>query len=177
MKRITITILIMIGFLIMDVTLVPLVFSSINILLGHMHFPVVMDTYPSILFVFIICYSIINGKYDGLWVGIVAGFLQDIYFSRGFGINSLTNMLVCITAGLIGVSIFKDKRFIPIISTFFLSLGKGIIVYIILVLVGLTFNPYNVLYTSIYNFIIAIFMYNFTYKLTQKKCMRKKWKF
>lgn len=176
MKRIVITFLIMICFLMLDVTIVPLVFSYVNSLLGYIHFPVA-DAYPSFLFVFAICYSIINGKYDGLWIGIVSGCLQDIYFSRGFGINSLSNMLACVTAALIGVSIFKDKRFIPIISTFALSIGKGIIVYILLVLVGLAFNPINIIYTSIYNFIIAIFLYNFTFKLTQKRYMKKKWKF
>ena len=52
-----------------------------------MPFFAIKTFYPSLLLIFIICYSIVNGKWEGLWLGVFVGLLQDVYFSRGFGIG------------------------------------------------------------------------------------------
>ena len=51
-----------------------------------------MDRYPSLLFIFAIAYSIISGKKEAIFIGIVSGILQDIFFVKGFGINLLLNI-------------------------------------------------------------------------------------
>lgn len=178
MKRISITILIMILLLVLDNTLIPLTFCTFDkFLLNSIQIPMISNVYPSLLFVFVICYSIINGKWDALWIGIVSGSLQDIYFYHGFGINCLFNMLACVCAAYIGKGIFKEKVSIPVTANFGLSFGKGVLVFCTLFLLGVHSNFYSAVYSSIYNMLLAIFLYKWIYKLYQKPMMVKKWKF
>ena len=129
MKKVIITLLSASIFFILDISFMP--------------FIAIKGYYPSLLLIFIICFSIINGSWHGLWVGILAGIFQDLYFSSAFGINCLANMLVCIAAAEIGKSIFKEKSLIPIASSFALSLAKGLILYGILYVIGKYFDIKN----------------------------------
>ena len=95
MKKIFYLFLICVSLLILDNTIIT--FFSIN------------HIYPSLLFIFIVSYSIINGAEEGVVLGIFAGALQDLYFFNGTGINMLTNMLICVIAAEIGKGIFKEK--------------------------------------------------------------------
>ncbi|MFL0195770.1 rod shape-determining protein MreD [Clostridium sp. WILCCON 0269] len=151
-----------------------LLFILDNIL---MPFFAIRTFYPSLLLIFIICYSIVNGRWEGLWLGVFVGLLQDVYFSRGFGINGFTNMIICVIAGAIGDSIFKEKRLIPVISCFLLVLLKGTLVFGILYLHGVYVNIINVLLGSIYDMILCIFIYKPVYNLCNKEYMQVKWKF
>ena len=133
---------------------------------------------PSFLFVFIICVSIVNGKWEGIWLGIAAGILQDLYFYNAFGINCLLNMLICLIAGEIGANIFREKKFIPLVSTFALSFLKSLGIIAILFILGIkTNNIKGAFYISLMDMVICFFIYRFTYKLCQKKWIRRDWKF
>lgn len=142
-----------------------------------MPFFAIKTFYPSALLIFIICYSIINGKWEGLWLGVFAGLLQDIYFSQGFGINGFTNMIICVIAGIVGDSIFKEKKIIPVISCFLLALFKGILVLALLYLHGIYVDVGKIFFISIYDAVLGIFMYRFIYNLCSKEYMQVKWRF
>lgn len=144
---------------------------------GLVPFFAIKTYYPSLLFVFIISYAIIYGSFEGLWLGLIAGILQDIYFFNGFGINGFTNMLMCVLAGFIGNNIFKEKSLIPVVTNFILSLLKGVMVIIICYLIGKYVNIKMVIYQGLYNMIISIFIYKMVYRLSQKNYMQKEWKF
>lgn len=133
--------------------------------------------YPSLLFVFIICYSIISDTWSGLILGIFCGFLQDIYFCNSLGINMLVNMLMCLLANKVGKNIFKDKFIVPVLSNFFISILKGFLIFVILYILKQRIPIEFVLYTSVYNGIVALFMYKKVYKLCQKDFMIKNWRF
>lgn len=163
MKRILTIVLLCILFLILDNTLMPLL--KIN------------GAYPSLLFVFALCYSIVSSPRDAIIIGVFTGALQDVYFLNAFGINMLCNMLMCFVAANIGKSIFIEKSFFPIISSFALSLVKGLIVFCILVLIKQYINMEVIIYQAIYNLVVCIFMYKFAYKLSQKQYMKREWKF
>ena len=70
----------------------------------------IMDSYPSLLFIFAIAYSIVCGKNEAIFMGVISGILQDIYFVKGFGINSLSNLLLCFLAAKIGENILKENK-------------------------------------------------------------------
>ena len=163
MKRVLTVAFLCILFLILDNTLMPLL--KIN------------GAYPSLIFVFALCYSIVSSPKDAVIIGVFTGALQDLYLFNGFGINMFCNMLICVVAANIGISIFIEKAFIPIVSSFLLSLVKGLIVFSILYLVNQYTSIEVVLYQAIYNLIVSVFMYKFTYKLSQKKYMKKEWRF
>lgn len=163
MKRILTIVLLCILFLILDNTLMPLL--KIN------------GAYPSLLFTFALCYSIVSSPRDAIIIGVFTGALQDVYCFNVFGINMLSNMLMCFVAANIGKSIFVEKSFFPIISSFALSLVKGLIVFCILFLINQHMPMEVILYQAIYNLVVCIFMYKSTYKLSQKQYMKREWKF
>lgn len=163
MKKILTVVLLCILFLILDNTLMPL-FK-------------VHGTYPSLIFIFALCYSIVSSPKDAVIIGVFTGALQDVYFFNGFGINMLSNMLICVVASYIGKNIFIEKSFLPIISSFILSVVKGIVVFCVLILIKKYTDIGVIFYNGIYNLIVCIFMYRFTYKLSQKEYMKTEWKF
>lgn len=163
MKKILVLFLLSIVFFIIDNVLMP--FFSIKTI------------YPSMLLIFMICYSIVNGKWEGLWLGVFGGLLQDIYFINGFGLNALTNMIICIIAGTIGDNIFKEKSLIPVASSLALSVLKGALLMLILYLCGIYTNVSDIFFIGIYNMVISAIMYKRVYKFCQKDYMQIRWKF
>lgn len=131
----------------------------------------------SLLFTFIICYSIICGSWDAIGIAVFAGIFQDIYMVKGLGINSLTNMIVCLIAAKIGEGIFKEKRFVPIVVIFLVSMLRGVIIFVLLYITGQKSELIILFESSIYNAVISIFMYKRVFKLMQKPFMKKEWNF
>ncbi len=163
MKRILTVVFLCILFLILDNTLMPLL--KIN------------GTYPSLIFIFALCFSIVSSPKDAMLIGVFTGALQDIYFLNGFGINMLSNMLMCVIAANIGKGIFIEKSLLPIVASFVLSLLKGLIVISIMYLIKQYTHIESIIFQAVYNLIVSIFMYKFTYKLSRKEYMMREWKF
>lgn len=152
---------------------------SIFTLLDNTFMPLISikGYYPSLVFVFSICYSIIQGEDEALKIGLLSGAMQDIFFYNGFGINCLTNLLSCILAAYIGKNIFKDKKLIPMVSVFVLSIFKSAVIYAIFFILKIYINPYKIIFLSLYNMGISIVMYHYVYKLCSKNYMVRQWKF
>ena len=47
---------------------------------SFMPFLAIKGAFPSLLFVCAIAYPIINGKKEAVFIGVISGLLQDIYF-------------------------------------------------------------------------------------------------
>lgn len=163
MKKILVLFLLSILFFVLDNVLMP--------------FLAIRTIYPSLLLVFIVCYSIVNGAWEGLWLGVFSGLLQDVYFTSTFGLNAFVNMIVCIIAGVIGNNIFKEKMLIPVASGFMLSFVKGILLILILYLGGIYTDVRNIFFVSTYNTIVGFIMYKKVYRFCQKEYMQIRWKF
>jgi len=163
MKRVLTLVFLCILFLILDNTLMPLL--------------KIRDAYPSLIFTFALCYSIVSSPKDAVIIGVFTGALQDLYFLNGLGINMLTNMLMCLVAAEIGKSIFIEKALLPVLASFVLSVVKGIMIVSIMFLIKQYTHMGTVLYYGIYNLVVSIFMYKFVYKLSQKEYMKKEWRF
>ena len=161
MKRV-ILILICILLFIIDNSLMP--FFSIR------------GVYPSLLFTFAILYALMSGYWEALFIGVLSGFLQDVYFINIFGVNMLINMLICLVAAYIGESVFKHKKFVPVISVGILTIIKFFAVAIILWFLHIKTNLFNFWIMVLYNIFIAFFMYNFVYRLCNRELMKKDWK-
>lgn len=142
-----------------------------------MHFISIRGIFPSLLFTFAILFSILNGYWESIYIGSFSGILQDIYFSNGFGVNSFTNLLLCLLAAYVGENIFKQKRLIPVISTFVLTLIKFIVIYTLTILLKIKMNLNGILVMGFYNMFIALFMYGWIYNICNKNYMKRQWKF
>lgn len=142
-----------------------------------MPFLAIKGSYPSLLFIFIIAYSIINGKSEGVFIGVVAGLMQDVFFDNSFGINTLINMLLCLLAAIIGENIYREKKFIPVISIIFISILKVLSIFTIFKLAGRTINIQVGMFTALYNAVIMFLGYDFVLKLYDIEYKNRSWRF
>lgn len=134
--------------------------------------------YPSILFAFIICYSIINGYEEAIILGVISGYLQDIFFPGVLGINMFANLVLCVLAARIGKSIFKEKILIPAMSTFLVSVLKSGIIYLLLIFIGSKNDFLHlIIYKAVYEMIVTFISYKLILKFSETKTMKKEWRF
>lgn len=143
---------------------------------SFMPFLAIKGAYPSILFIFAIAYSIINGKKEGLMIGVLSGVLQDIFFYSGFGINSLINMLLCLVAAIIGENIYKEKRLIPVITSIILYLIKVVVIGFICSLIDVKVDIKVGILTALYSAIIMFVSYKSMYRLYDSDYKKSNWR-
>ena len=137
----------------------------------------IMQGYPSILFVFAIAFSIINGKKDAMFIGIVSGVLQDLFFINGFGINLLVNFLLCLLAAKIGEGILKNNRLIPVISCFIISILKIIMIAILFIAFDKKVDFNMAIVSAVLNTIVMLIGYKFVLTTSKKYWKKDEWRF
>ena len=142
-----------------------------------MPFLAIKGVYPSLLFTFAIAYSIINGKSEAVFIGVISGLMQDVYFYNGFGINSLVNMLVCLLAAVIGENIYREKKLIPVISMVLLYILRVFSIFILLKLAGKTIDIGVGIYSSIYSAVVMFLGYDFVLRLYKNNHRERSWRF
>ena len=133
--------------------------------------------FPSLLFIFAIALSIIKGSEYALFIGILSGFLQDIFFFHGFGVNMLLNMLLCVLASVIGRGVFKENRLIPVLTCLLVSVLKTIGVIILFKLFSENIDIKAALGSSVLNSIVLLFVYKKILRLSDKYLSTDKWRF
>lgn len=133
---------------------------------------------PSLLFCFVVSFSIINGEADAVFVGAVSGLLQDIYFPNVFGVNALCNLIICYCAALIGHSIFTNRKTVPVLVAGAASIIKYILVFLIMHIIGVTvLIDRKIIIMAVMNMIVTFFIYYSVFDLCKKEFMKKQWNF
>lgn len=143
-----------------------------------MPFLSVWGVMPSLLFCFVLSFSIINGEADAIFVGAVSGILQDIYFPNVFGVNALCNLIICYLAAVIGHSIFTNRKTVPILISGAAAIVKYLFVFIIMHVIGITvLLDRKMIIMAVLNMIVTFFIYYSVYDLCKKEFMKKQWNF
>lgn len=137
----------------------------------------IRGAFPSLLFVFAISYSIINGAKEATMIGVFSGLLQDIFFYNGMGINSFSNLILCVLAAFIGENIFKSKKLIPVLTMLLVSTIKVGLVYVFIKINGDEINNNRALLSAIYNTVVMFLGYKFVLKLCDKEDRKISWRF
>ncbi len=139
----------------------------------------IYGAYPSLLLTFAIAYSILKKKQDAVFIGVVSGILQDIYFYNGFGVNSLLNLFLCIVASVIGESIVRNKRLIPTISMFVITIVKflGIVMIFSFMDITIGLDFLKIIIMGLYNSIIMFFLYKIISRELDKNNNNQQWRF
>lgn len=159
--------------------LILILMSVILLILDNTFSPfiAIRGAWPSILFVFSIAYSIINGRKEGIIIGVISGVLQDIFFFQGFGVNALVNMICCFIAGGIGDGIWREKKLIPVVTIFIATILKFFGIYIIMYFINENVDLLRGIKTALYNSVIMLFSYSIILKFFEREDMRKDWRF
>lgn len=142
-----------------------------------MPFIAIRGAFPSLLFIFAISYSLINGGREAVIIGVLSGFLQDIFFYNGMGINLLSNLLLCIFAAFIGENIFKNKKLIPVLTMLIVSILKVLLVYLFMKINGDKININIALMSAVYNMVVMYFVYKSILKLCDEENRQSLWRF
>ncbi|GAA0823516.1 rod shape-determining protein MreD [Clostridium tertium] len=140
-------------------------------------FLAIKGAYPSLLFVFAIAYSIINGRSEAVVIGVISGLMQDIFFYNGFGINALINMLICLIAAIIGENIYREKKLIPVISVILLYLLKILAVFTIFKLMGRSIDIQVGMFTALYSSVVMFLGYDFVLRIYNIEYKKRSWRF
>ena len=133
--------------------------------------------FPSFILVFAIAFSIINTEEDAIFIGIISGLLQDLFFFEGFGINLLLNLLICFTSAKIGKKIYIKNKFLPVLLTLFLSLLKILGIAILFLLFNKSINMKIALISAIFNTITMFLGYRGILNFSKKHWKQESWRF
>lgn len=160
-----IIILVSMGLTILDNSLVP--FFSIK------------GAYPSLLFTFAIAYSLIHGKErdKAVFIGVVSGILQDIFFFNGFGVNSLLNLFLCLLASFIGEGIIKTKKLIPVLSVVIITIIKYFGIFTIFYVLNINIQLSKSIVMGIYNGVVMFFIYKIIMNIYDDEYSKQRWRF
>lgn len=137
----------------------------------------IKGAFPNLLFIFAISYSLVKGIKEAVIIGVFTGIIQDIFFYSIMGINSFSNLLLCVLAAFIGENIFKNKKLIPVLTMFILSIIKVCLVYIFMKFAGKDININRALLSALYNTFIMYFVYNFILRLCDEEYRVNPWRF
>ena len=157
-----------------------LFFISILLLVGDntlMPFIGISGAYPSMLFIFCISFSFYADLNEVIFIGCVAGLLQDIFFIDVIGVNALINILLCLSVAYVGKNFIKSKLLVPIIMVLCASLIKGFILIGVSKIYGNNLFLRDVIYVSFYNFILAAILEKIIFKFYNLELIKSNWQF
>lgn len=158
-----ILILVSIGLAILDNSIIP--FFSIR------------GGYPSLLFTFAIAYSLVNKREKSVFIGVVSGVIQDIFFFNGFGVNCFLNLLLCFLASLIGEGMIKNKRMVPVVSMFVITMLKYIGVFAVFYILNIKLDLSKSVYMALYNAMVMFLGYKYIINIYDDEYTKQRWRF
>jgi rod shape-determining protein MreD len=129
---------------------------------------------PDLLLIVVVCLAFLWGEKRGIVIGIIAGFLQDIFYGPALGFFVLAKMLAAYLAGLTSSEVYKDQIIGPMITVFMATFVHEFIVYFLLTFfwepgtgfiyaLAALFLP-----RAIYHFVLTLFFYPLLYRAEQK---------
>ena len=158
-----ILVLVSIGLAILDNSLIP--------------FFAIKGGYPSLLFTFAIAYSLVNKREKTIFIGVISGILQDVFFFNGFGINCFLNLLLCVAASFVGEGMIKNKRVVPVVSMFIFTILKYMGVFAIFYILNINLEMSKVFYMALYNAVIMFFGYKYIINIYDDEYTKQQWRF
>ena len=134
------------------------------------------------VFVFLICFALLNNEIESIVLAILCGLIRDSFFPYLFGINTVLYVICVYSITLINRKIYKDSILIPISLTFAFSVIKGLIYFGYFYISSIKFNFMGnvlniILFESLYNSIVSIFIYKLVKKMINSTIMKQDWKF
>jgi rod shape-determining protein MreD len=138
-------------------------------------------TFDSV-FVFLICFALLNNEIDSLLLALLCGLIRDSFFPYVFGINTILYILCVYLITQINKRVYRDAIMIPISLTFVFSILKGGLFFGYLFIASFRFNLANkiingVFLEAIFNSIACIIIYKIAKKVKNLQLMKQEWKF
>ena len=91
--------------------------------------------------------------------------------------NSLLNLLLCLLASFIGEGIVKNKRLIPVVSIFFITIIKYMFVFVIFYLLNIEIQFSKSIIMGAYNGVAMFFVYKVVMNVYDDEYSKQRWRF
>ncbi|MFZ5965931.1 MAG: rod shape-determining protein MreD [Bacillota bacterium] len=131
----------------------------------------VFDVLPNTALIIVVLFALLWGSKRGATIGFFTGLLQDIFFSKLIGINTLIYMIIGYQVGYFEKKIFKENYLTPVffvgISTILYHLFHYVISYMYNTRVELFAVFKGIVITEvIYNALLSFYLYKKIYQFT-----------
>ncbi len=123
---------------------------------------------PDLILVYIICVALLSGHQTALVLGLVIGFLYDIFFNDFIGLYSIFYTTIGYFVGYFRNNFFYSNVQIALVFSVLATIIKFMFFKILKVIIFSNFEMVNILvifYTIIYNIIICIVIHYILVKL------------
>jgi len=129
---------------------------------------------PDLLLIIVVCLAFVWGEKRGIVLGLICGFLQDIFFGPAIGFFTLAKMSAAFFSGFSSREIYKDQLIGPLLTVFLATFIHEFIVYF---LVGLFFeNDFSFFFAldrlflprAFYHLALTAMIYPLLYRAEQK---------
>lgn len=142
----------------------------------------VFGVVPDIVFVYIVCFSLIRNEVESIAVAVFTGIVRDSFFPGVFGINTIVYIVIAYLVGLLQKRIYKDSFIVPIFINFGAAYLKGLINFAFFYLLSYKYDFNNFLFQtniidSLYSSLLSIIIYRIIIKYNDSKLLRQDWKF
>ena len=128
---------------------------------------------PDLLLIFVVCLSFLWGEKKGVILGLICGFLQDLFFGPAIGFFTLAKMAAAYFSGLSSREIYKDQIIGPMLTVF---LSTFVHEFAVFFLVGLFWgNRFTFFFAldqvflprALYHLVLTIIIYPLLYLAEQ----------
>jgi len=85
---------------------------------------------PNLLFIFVVCYSLLKEDYSALIYAVLCGVILDLTGGRSIGINALLCTLAAYLCLSVSGNLFNNNLFVSMVFVFVLSLPYELLTYL-----------------------------------------------
>ena len=110
-------------------------------------------------------------------MGVTSGILQDIFFFNGFGVNCFINLLLCFMAAKVGEGMIKEKRTVPVVFMFLVTILKYIGVFVIFYFLNIKVDLTKSIIMAVYNAVVMFFAYKYVINIYDDEYTKQRWRF
>ncbi len=130
----------------------------------------VFNAVPNLLFITVICYSLLCGDYSAIAFGVVCGLLLDITGGRIVGLNTLLCTFAAYFCICVSGNLFNNNAFVSMVFVLLLSIPYELITYLLYFAIwghGSFFYALlaHVLPAALYNFVVTLLVHPIVRKI------------
>ncbi len=132
---------------------------------------------PDMVLVLVVFYALLNGAGKATVYGVLCGLLEDLYIGRFIGINSISKGITAYIIGRLQGSLFKENIIVGVIGVIAGTVLNSGLLFILSLTSFEVFNLdqsiyIDMVYQGIYNTLIAIPMYVWYYRSSNRGLLR-----
>ena len=148
-RKVVVTVIIMICFLLQTTVFQALSFASIS---------------PNLLIVAVSSFGFMRGKKEGMFIGFFSGLLIDLFFGDVLGFDALLYMYVGYVNGFFNKIFYDDDIKLPMLVISASEFLYSLIVYVFLFLIRTRFNfgyyfIHIIIPELVYTIVVTLFLY------------------